>query len=153
MESYSTTNTFRLVLNKIISYYEYFIFFSMFGFLIYYSANADNGFCTFTNYFFYSNINSKIVKIDKFDYKTKGIGICYYFSNDITKYLYKVTSGLNKDYPNFQIGDSISKSANTEDFRAYRNGKLIFEGVNLPCQCKYCEKEIIWSDSTIWNEY
>lgn len=153
MENNSTTNTFRLVLNKIISYYEYFIFFSMFGFLIYYSANADSGFCEYTIYFFENEIKNTIKSIDTFDYKTKGKGICYYFFDNKVSYLYKTTQYLHEDYPNLQIGDSISKSANTEDFRAYRNGQLIFEGVNLPCQCKYCEKEIIWSDSTIWNEY
>ena len=132
---------------------DFFLIFIGCCLILYFSSISEDGDCIHANVFYRYKINKLIYVIDTIDNKTKGKGIYYYFKDLENVFLYKTTQYLHKDYPSFQIGDSISKSANTEDFRAYRNGKLIFEGVNLPCQCKYCEKEIIWSDSTIWNEY
>lgn len=65
-------------------------------------------------YFYKNNVQAKIIKI--YNYENKSLQ--FYYSND-----YCITTTDTKN-DTLQIGDSISKNADTEDFRIFRKDRL-----------------------------
>lgn len=66
------------------------------------------------NYFYKNNVQAKIIKI--YNYENKSLQ--FYYSDD-----YCITTTDTKN-DTLRIGDSISKNANTEDFRIFRKDSL-----------------------------
>lgn len=66
------------------------------------------------NYFYKNNLQAKIIKI--YNYENKSLQ--FYYNDD-----YCITTTNTKN-DTLRIGDSISKNANTEDFRIFRKDSL-----------------------------